>query len=111
MPRCLTTMVVAAVLASPQAQAYLALHPTNPRYFLETTTGEAVLIASHGNIAPTSRGIDYVAEIARNAGHGMRYARVWHWLPWEEENALWPWWVYSIGSVWSERSKTSLSPS
>ncbi len=79
------------VVTSSPARAALRLHPDNPRYFLETTSGEAVLIASHGNIAPTSRRIDYLAEIARNAAHGMPYARVWHWLPWEGENALWPW--------------------
>ena len=26
-----------------------------------------------------------------NAANGMHYARVWHWLPWEGGNALWPW--------------------
>lgn len=75
----------------PKMDPHLRLHPDNPHYFLEVATGKPLLIASHGNIGPGSRGIDYVAEIARNAAHGMRYARVWHWLPWEGEDSLWPW--------------------
>jgi hypothetical protein len=85
---CVLLLVAAA---SPAARAELRPHPDNPRYFLETRTGKAVLIASHGNIAPTSGEIDYVAEIARNSTHGMHYARVWHWLPWDKVGAFWPW--------------------
>ncbi len=80
-----------AMALSDTASAYLRLHPDNPHYFQETTTGKAVMIASHSNCAPSSRGIDYQAEIDGNAREGMGYARIWHWLPWEGEKAIWPW--------------------
>lgn len=70
---------------------YLRIHPENPHYLQETKTGKAVLIAGYGGPTPTSKGINYVASINRDAKEGMIYGRVWHLLPWEYANAIWPW--------------------
>jgi len=83
-------LAIACGLASP-VMGYLKLHPDNPHYYQETSTGKAVLLPGYGGPAPTSYGIDYVAQINNDASHGMIYGRVWHLLPWEYGNAIWPW--------------------
>ncbi len=73
------------------AGAYLRIHPENPRYFQETTTGEPVLIASCAGVVPTARDCDYVRQIAEMRSHHITYGRVWHFLPWGGSAAIWPW--------------------
>lgn len=89
--RLLVTLPLAGLCMATPAGAYLRLHPDNPRYFLETRTGEAVVIASYGNLVPTRKGFDNEAELRAMRAHGARYARVWHFLPWEGDLAVWPW--------------------
>lgn len=72
-------------------RAELRLHPENPRYFEERTTGAAVLIAGYGSIVPSDSSYDYAAGIDELRQNGIHYARVWHLLPWSTSNAIWPW--------------------
>lgn len=83
-------LLIVGVCARP-AFGYLRLHPSNTRYFQETTTGKAVLITAYGTVAPCSNKIDYVSEIKAYAGRGMQYVRMWHLLPWEGSDSIWPW--------------------
>ncbi|NLB56455.1 MAG: hypothetical protein GX811_11985, partial [Lentisphaerae bacterium] len=85
-----TCFVFAMALAAP-ANAYLQLHPDNSRYFRETSTGKAVMIATHGNCASSSHSIDYKKEVETSQREKMMYSRIWHLLPWEGEKGLWPW--------------------
>ena len=89
--RTLARVFVLAICCAHVCLAELRLHPDNPHYFLDTRTGRAVLIASHGCTAPTSRNIDYKAEIRSNKHEKSPYLRVWHWLPWQGSAAIWPW--------------------
>jgi uncharacterized repeat protein (TIGR01451 family) len=75
----------------------LELHPSNKHYFRDTATGQSVLIASFMNIAPTvvaapGNPPNYISQVNNLASSGIRYARVWHLLPWEKaESVVWPW--------------------
>ena len=102
-------LIIASGLGALSGAAYgdLILHPDNPHYFQDTATGKAVLIATHGCIAPTTQAIDYKAEVRTAAQAKMPYVRVWHWLPWQGDAAIWPWTTnadgrYDFGS-WDER--------
>ncbi|MDO8588242.1 MAG: hypothetical protein Q7T82_14535 [Armatimonadota bacterium] len=83
--------VSVAVCAGAPARAYLKVHPANPHYFLETTTGKPVLFASCAGYVPTDRDCDYRAQIKKMREQNLTYGRVWHFLPWAGENAIWPW--------------------
>ncbi len=74
-----------------QACGYLVLHPENPHYFLETQTGKPVLFASCGGLVPTSHDFDWQADAREQAKHDVLYWRIWHFLPWAGESAIWPW--------------------
>ena len=69
----------------------LGIHPQNPHYFQDRGTGRPVLIASYANIVPTATNFDYVAQIEEYERRRIRYCRVWHFLPFEGTNAIWPW--------------------
>ncbi len=79
------------LLITASAHAYLRVHPDNPHYFQESTTGEAVMIAACAGVVPTSRDFSYAAQIAEMRRYNINYGRVWHFLPWAGENAIWPW--------------------
>ena len=83
--------LLAATLAAGPALGYLRIHPENTHYFQETTTDEAVMIASCAGVVPTARDCDYVMQIREMKKQGITYGRVWHFLPWAGENAIWPW--------------------
>jgi hypothetical protein len=76
---------------NPDLVGALRIHPRNPHYFEDPRTGQPVLIASYSNIVPTSTNFDYVADIEERRRNRIGYCRVWHFLPWEEEAAIWPW--------------------
>jgi hypothetical protein len=87
----------------------VTLHPTNPRYFVDGATGEPVLITGFGALVPSDRSYDYVAGIAGLAANGSRYARVWHLLPWAQENAIWPWARSGTGGAYLGGNKYDLN--
>ena len=72
-------------------RARLETHPENPRYFLDTRTGRAVVLTGYGSLVPTSDRHDDAALLREMQANLTRYARVWHFLPWEGSRALWPW--------------------
>ncbi|MHB1456736.1 MAG: hypothetical protein ACYC0V_07460 [Armatimonadota bacterium] len=74
-----------------RSYSYYRVHPENAHYFQDTTTGKSVILVGYGGPAPTSKAIDYISSINRDAKEGMIYGRVWHLLPWEYGNAIWPW--------------------
>ena len=78
----------------------LRIHPANPHYFQDRASARAVLIASHGNIVPTATNFDYVAQIEERRANHIRYCRVWHFLPFEGANAIWPWQRSSVGGAY-----------
>ncbi len=85
------SLVMAGCTAAP-ALAYLRIHPANPHYFQETTTGQPVLIAAYTSIVPGDAGFDYVNQIRADIqAHRIGYSRVWHFTPWSMSNAIWPW--------------------
>ena len=87
---CLCVAAFAALGAAP-ASGYLKLHPENPRYFQETATGRAVMIASCAGVVPTSRTVDNNRLIAEMIKWRVSYGRVWHFLPWGGDRVDWPW--------------------
>lgn len=86
---CYIALVIAVCAQS--ATGYLRIHPENPRYFQETTTGKPVLIASCAGVVPTARDCDYVRQIIEMRTKNITYGRVWHFLPWGGKVAIWPW--------------------
>ena len=102
-------IIALLALAALPSYAYLRLHPENPRYFQESTTGEAVLFAGCDGVVPTSRGRDYVKEVEHMKAHHITYGRVWHFLPWEGANAIWPWAESDTpGGYWGGRGGNKL---
>ena len=86
--RCVA--IVLLMLAVP-ARAQLRLHPDNPRYLQDLKTGKPVLILGYDSIVPTTTTYDWAAGVAKMTSWRLGYARVWHLLPWEGANAVWPW--------------------
>ena len=87
----LTILAFAALTLAGPAGAYLAVHPENPHYFLETTTGKPVMITGCWGPAPTALNYNYAKDIKELKDNQINYGRVWHFLPWEGKNATWPW--------------------
>jgi hypothetical protein len=85
-------------LAAGPALGYLKIHPSDPHYLQETTTGEAVVTTSHGNIVPNESNYDDEAGFRlTNQSWRMMYARSWHFCPWAGTNAIWPWAASATG--------------
>lgn len=104
MRRVVCYIVLIVAVCAQSATGYLRIHPENPRYFQETTTGEPVLIASCAGVVPTARDCDYVRQIAEMRAKNITYGRVWHFLPWGGEVAIWPWAESSTpGGYWGGR--------
>ena len=102
-------MLIFLILAEVPAWAYLRIHPDNPHYFQESTTGEAVLIASCAGVVPTARDSSYFSQIAEMRAKHITYGRVWHFLPWGGENAVWPWAESDVpGANWGGRGGNKL---
>ena len=79
------------IVAAP-AWGYLRVHPDNPHYFQESTTGAPVMIASCAGVVPTSFACSYGAQIAEMRAKHITYGRVWHLLPWDvKAKVVWPW--------------------
>ena len=107
--KTLYPMIALLCVACAPSYAYLRLHPEYPRYFQESTTGEAVLVASCAGVVPTSRDHDYVKEIEDMKAHHITYGRVWHFLPWAGANAIWPWAESDTpGGYWGGRGGNKL---
>ena len=103
--RCFVSAMVFTALSGGTAFGYLRLHPSNPHYLQETTTGEPVMITTYGNIVPTDMSYDGIGAFHTvNQAHRSKYARCWHFLPWSGANAVWPW-AYSTtgGAYWGGR--------
>lgn len=71
--------------------AYLRIHPENPHYFQQTKTGKPVVLTGFGSIVPTATDADYRKDIKELKRNDVTYARVWHFLPWGGDKAIWPW--------------------
>ncbi len=97
-------MLALVVMSWPVGPAlgYLRIHPDNPHYFQETTTGRAVMITGYASLVPNS--LDYDEQTGfRDVIQSRRvmYARVWHFTPWSMQNAVWPWATSSTtGGYW-----------
>lgn len=74
--------------ATPALDSYLHIHPKNSHYF--EAVGKPVLIASHGNLVPSSKIEDQNALIKFIVDSKQSHTRVWHLIPWDV-SALWPW--------------------
>jgi hypothetical protein len=83
----------------------LAVHPENPHYFVDTASGEPVLLAGWGSIVPSDRAYDYAAGIRELEQLGIPYARVWHLLPWSGDDAIWPWARSNVGGAYMGGNK------
>jgi len=91
-------ILLLAVLSADYASGYLRIHPSDPHYFQETTTGEPVVCTSHGNIVPNEATYDDEAGFrATSQSWRMMYARSWHFTPWSVPNAIWPWADSGVG--------------
>jgi hypothetical protein len=89
--RCMLALVAMGWPAGP-ALGYLRIHPDNPHYFQETTTGKAVMITGYASLVPNS--LDYDEQAGFRAyiqSQRVMYARVWHFTPWSMQYAVWPW--------------------
>jgi hypothetical protein len=87
-----TLVLVVVIWPAGSAFGYLRIHPDNPHYFLETTTGQAVMITGHGSLVPNSLDYDDQAGFREFIqSQRLMYARVWHFTPWSMQNAVWPW--------------------
>ena len=84
------TVLVALLAVAGPGECYLRLHPSNPRYFQETSTGKPVLIETVTGIA-TQTDMDYIAQIDEMGARRISYTRVWHFTPWAGDAAVWPW--------------------
>lgn len=93
MKRVVLLMLFVLVMAIPAGPtlAYLRVHPENPHYFQETTTGKPVLIASCAGVVPTALDCDYKKQVKEMAERHITYGRVWHFLPWGGTDVIWPW--------------------
>lgn len=78
-------------LSSIPSYAYLRIHPENSHYFQETKTGKPVIFTGFGSIVPTAMDADYRKDIKEFKRNDVTYARVWHFLPWAGDKAIWPW--------------------
>jgi hypothetical protein len=87
----LVTCIVISIICAGPASAYLKVHPQNHHYFIETTTGKPVMIASCAGVVPTSHTIDNDKLIKEMIDNHITYGRVWHFLPWEGDKVDWPW--------------------
>jgi len=80
------------------AFGYLKIHPDNPHYFQETTTGQAVMITGFQSIVPNQADYDDQTLFRQNIQRWrVNYARVWHFTPWGLQNAIWPWATSAVG--------------
>lgn len=70
------------------ANVSLKLHPKNKRYFI--SNGKPILIASHGNLVPTSKDLNPDELIKFIVDSKQNHTRIWHLLPWDR-TAVWPW--------------------
>jgi hypothetical protein len=76
---------------NPNPVGPLRIHPLNPRYFEDASSGQAVQIASYSNIVPTSAVTDYAAQVEEARRNRISYCRMWTFLPFEGTDAIWPW--------------------
>ncbi|MDO8683334.1 MAG: hypothetical protein Q7N50_07635 [Armatimonadota bacterium] len=84
-------VLMAVCWAGSPALGYLKVHPENPHYFQETKTGKAVMLAGCAGLVPSAYKYNYVHHLNEMISGGVTYGRVWHFLPWEGKNAIWPW--------------------
>lgn len=78
-------------MAVAPAWGYLRIHPANPHYLQETTTGEAILVTSFTNIAPTVISEPVSPSFRTDTqAYRMPYCRVWHFLPWGMNDVYFP---------------------
>ena len=85
------------------AQAYLRIHPSNPHYLQETTTGEAVMITAYWNTVPEDTTVDYTTDFRLNSqAHRMMYNRVWDFTPFSDPPtaSVWPWVASGTGGAY-----------
>ncbi len=95
---CSVVMIVVALGTCGPAWGYLKIHPSNPHYLQETSTGEAVLIATVTAIVPADLSYDYITGFrVDNQAHRVMYSRVWHFTPWAMNDAIWPWATSATG--------------
>ncbi|MHB1000303.1 MAG: DUF6298 domain-containing protein [Armatimonadota bacterium] len=105
-------LVVTAILTFcmiPTAYADIRIHPENPHYFIDSVSGKPIMITSYGTVAPSSYAIDYISDISTLKAAGMPYVRLWHFLPWEQNNAIWPWTRSSVGGAYMGGNKFNLN--
>ena len=89
------------------ATAYLRLHPENPRYLQETTTGKPVLIASVTAIVPSAKTYDWKKGLSEIIEQKLTYSRVWHLGPWSRDQ-IWPWAYSDVPAVGFPANKVDM---